>query len=106
MLKKIKDKAKNKYSKSKNVWVAIIAIFIVITLFQTYQSNTNISGDTLQKIQENTEISLNSFLSQYKNNNFSKIDVINDSKLIWYTFLWTWEWKDFMLIQKTIIEER
>jgi hypothetical protein len=75
-------KKNNIFKKSKNVRIAIIAIFIMIMLIQTYQANTSISGDTIQKIKENTDVSLNTFLEKYKNNDFSKIDIINDSKLI------------------------
>ena len=94
------------FKKTKNVWISILALIIIITLFQTYQANANISWDTIEKIKENTQVSLNTFLEKYKNNNFSKIDVINDSKLIGYVFLWTGEWKDFMLIQKKVTEKR
>lgn len=93
------------FKKTKNVWISILALLIIITLFQTYQANTNISWDTIEKIKENTDISLNNFLDKYENNDFSKIDIINDKKLIWYVFLWTGKWTDFMLIQKTVTQE-
>lgn len=96
----------NMFKKTKNVWISILAILILITLFQTYQANTNISWDTIEKIEEKTDISLNTFLEKYKEASFSKIDVVNDKQLIWYVFLWTGKWTDFMIIQKTIIEER
>ncbi len=99
MLKKFKNK-------SKNIWISIIAIFIVVTLVQTYQANSSITGDTIQKVKETTDVSLNTFIEKYKDNDFSKIDVVNDNKLIWYIFLWTGKWTDFMLIQKTVTEER
>jgi len=81
-------------------------MLIAITLFQTYQANTDISWNMIDKVKETKEVSLNDFINQYKKNTFSKIDVINDKKLVWYIFLWTWEWKDFMLIQKKVTEYR
>jgi len=94
------------FKKTKNVWISILVMLIAITLFQTYQANTNISWNTVDKIKDTQEASLNDFINQYKKNTFSKIDVINDKKLIWYIFIWTWEWKDFMLIQKKVTEYR
>lgn len=93
------------FKKTKNVWITILVVIIFITIFQTYQANTVIDWDIIEKIAEKNEISLNTFMEKYKKNDFSKIDLINDNKLIWYIFVWTWEWKSFMTIKKTIKED-
>jgi len=90
--------------KTKNVWITILVAIIFITIFQTYQSNINIKSNTT-RIAEKQEISLNVFIEKYKNNDFSKLDLINDNKLVWYTFIGTWVWKSFMTIQKTLQED-
>lgn len=92
------------FKKTKNVWITILVAIILITIFQTYQSNINIKGDTIEKIAKKEEISLNVFIEKYKNNDFSKLDLINDNKLVWYIFVGTWEWKSFMTIQKNLEE--
>jgi K+ transporter len=70
------------FKKTKNVWITILVAIILITIFQTYQSNINIKGDTIEKIAKKEEISLNVFIEKYKNNDFSKLDLINDNKLV------------------------
>jgi K+ transporter len=67
--------------KTKNVWITILVAIIFITIFQTYQSNINIKSNTT-RIAEKQEISLNVFIEKYKNNDFSKLDLINDNKLV------------------------
>jgi cell division protease FtsH len=93
------------FKKTKNIWILILVSVIFITIFKTYQSNTNLNWDIVEKINEKQEISLNSFVEKYKNNTFSKIDLINEQDLIWYIFVWTWQWSSFMTIQKTLTEE-
>lgn len=92
------------FKKTKNVRIAIAIILVLLFLFQTYQQN-NISWDIIEKIEKREDISLNVFMEKYNNEDFSKIELINDQKLVWYTFLWTWEWKSLMMINKTIQEE-
>jgi len=80
-------------------------VIILITIFQTYQLNINLNWDNIEKIAENQDISLNVFLEKYKNNDFSKIDIINDNRLLWYIFIWTGESKSFITIQKNLKED-
>ncbi len=96
---------KNMLKKTKNVRILILIVLIVITIFQTYQSNTSFEWNTIEKIEQKEELSLNDFLEKYKSNDFDKIDVVNDSTLIWYTFVWTWESKSFMVLQKSFEEK-
>ncbi len=91
--------------KTKNVRLIILWILIIVTIFQTYQANSNISWNSVEKINETKQLSLNNFVEKYKNNDFNKIDVINDSQLIGYNFIWTGVWSSFMIIQKTLTEK-
>ncbi len=92
------------FKKTKNVRISIVVFIILITIFQTYQSTNIINWENIDKIKQKEDISLNIFLEKYNKKDFSKIDLINDNKLIWYVFLWTWESKSFMTIQKTYQE--
>ena len=90
--------------KPKNVRILIIALILIVTSYQTYQA-TKISEDVVQVIKEQEELPLNSFMDKYKNKEFSKVDLVNDTKLLGYVFVWTWKWQSFMTIQKTLTEE-
>lgn len=90
--------------KPKNVRILIIALILIVTSYQTYQA-TKISKDVVQVIKEQEELPLNSFMDKYKNKEFSKVDLVNDTKLLGYVFVWTWKWQSFMTIQKTLTEE-
>ncbi len=60
------------FKKAKNVWITIIIVLIAITLFQTYQSNTNVSGNTVEKIEKNRNNVIKQFLEKYDSNEFFK----------------------------------
>ena len=92
------------FKKPKNVRILIIALILIVTSYQTYQA-TKISEDVVQVIKEQEELPLNSFMDKYKNKEFSKVDLVNDTKLLGYIFVWTWKWQSFMTIQKTLTEE-
>ena len=93
------------FKKTKNVRLIILWVLVIVTIFQTYQANSNTSWDSVEKINETKELSLNNFVEKYKKNDFNKIEVINDKQLVWYTFLWTGVWNSFMIIQKTLTEK-
>jgi len=92
------------FKKTKNVRISILVLLILIIIYQSYQS-TKIDENVIETIETKEEISLNLFIDKYKHNEFSKIDLINDSNLVGYIFVWTWEWKSFMTIKKTLTEE-
>ena len=92
------------FKKTKNVRISILVLLLLVIIYQTYQS-TNIDKNIIQTIKKQEEVSLNLFIDKYTHKEFSKIDVINDSKLIGYVFIWTGEGKSFMTIQKTLTEE-
>ncbi len=93
------------FKKTKNVRLIILWVLVIVTIFQTYQANSNTSWDSVEKINETKELSLNNFVEKYKKNDFNKIEIINDKQLVWYTFLWTGVWNSFMIIQKTLTEK-
>ena len=90
--------------KTKNVRISIIVFIILIAIFQTYQSTNSINWENIDKIKYKEDVSLNFFLEKYNKKDFSKIDLINDNKLVWYMFIWTGEWKSFMALKKTYKE--
>jgi type II secretory pathway component PulL len=74
------------FKKPKNVRILIIALILIVTSYQTYQA-TKISKDVVQVIKEQEELPLNSFMDKYKNKEFSKVDLVNDTKLLGYIFV-------------------
>ncbi|HKL44423.1 MAG TPA: ATP-dependent zinc metalloprotease FtsH [Candidatus Absconditabacterales bacterium] len=93
------------FKKTKNVRLIILGVLVIVTIFQTYQANSNTSGDSVEKINETKELSLNNFVEKYKKNDFNKIEIINDKQLVGYTFLGTGVGNSFMIIQKTLTEK-
>ncbi|MCK9466903.1 MAG: ATP-dependent zinc metalloprotease FtsH [Candidatus Absconditabacterales bacterium] len=92
------------FKKTKNVRISILVLLILIIIYQSYQS-TKIDENVIETIETKEEISLNLFIDKYKHNEFSKIDLINDSNLVGYIFVGTGEGKSFMTIKKTLTEE-
>ncbi|OQB42273.1 MAG: hypothetical protein BWY04_00337 [candidate division CPR1 bacterium ADurb.Bin160] len=74
------------FKKTKNVRISILVLLLLVIIYQTYQS-TNIDKNIIQTIKKQEEVSLNLFIDKYTHKEFSKIDVINDSKLIGYVFI-------------------
>lgn len=74
-------------------------------LLQVYKNSNIIWDDTIQTIKEKKEISLNERLWLYNSWTFSNIKLINDSKLEWYNFLWTWEEKTIMAFNKSLKQD-
>ena len=77
-------------------------IVIMMWLLQIYKSSNVFENNTIQTIKEKKDLSLDQWLKFYNSWTFSNIKIINDTKLQWYQFLWTWEDKSFMSINKTL----
>ncbi len=81
-------------------------IVIMMWLLQIYKSsNIFVNNDTIQTIKERKDLSLDQRLKFYNSWTFSNIKITNDTKLQGYQFLWTWDNKWFMSINKTFKQE-
>ena len=75
-------------------------------LLQIYKSsNIAVNNNVIQTIKEKKELSLDQRLKFYNSWTFSNIKITNDTKLQWYQFLWTWNDKSFMSINKTLKQD-
>ena len=81
-------------------------IVIMMWLLQIYKSsNIFVNNDTIQTIKERKDLSLDQRLKFYNSWTFSNIKITNDTKLQGYQFLWTWDNKWVMSINKTFKQE-
>ncbi len=54
------------------------------------------------KVIKTEKVDLSKFVDLYKKWKFKKVEVINDKKLKWFVFVWTWNAQTFMSINKKI----
>lgn len=78
------------FKNSKSVRITLLIAIIWLTAIETGLKVSSNSNEIMEVIVDEIESPLNNFLWQYKNNEFEKIEVINDKKLVGYVFL-TWE---------------
>lgn len=74
-------------------------------ILQIYKKINVIWEDTVQIIEKKEELALNKRLELYNSWSFSSIKLINETKLEWYNFLWTWEEKTIMSLNKSFKKE-
>jgi len=89
----------------KGIIFTILFIVVMMWLLQIYKSSNIFVNNTIQTIKEKKELSLDQWLKSYNSWTFSNIILTDDTKLEWYQFLWTWDEKSFMSINKTLKQE-
>lgn len=73
--------------KTKNVRLFMLIALVWITVIESFRFANKFNEWPVEVINDEIDASLNVFLSKYNSNEFEKIDVVNDKKLIWYLFL-------------------
>ena len=72
------------FKKSRNVWIFLIVVILWISIIQWYLLSET---QNLEKINDEIDASLSTFVEYYNSWSFEKIEVINDKKLNWYILL-------------------
>ncbi len=72
------------FKKSRNVWIFLAVVIIWISAIQWYLMA---ESQNEEKINEEIETSLSSFVEHYTSWAFEKVEVINDKDLKWYILL-------------------
>ena len=101
------NQAKNQWTNKKNKknifvrwwWYGLFLILVVLLCVKATQNSELASSVfwsttwAVQKIDETEELTLNQWLDHYQSWDFTKIEVINDKDLKWYSFIGSWEEK-------------
>ena len=91
--------------KNYSIRAIILIVIIGISLIQIYTSNKEfMDKDTLIKIENQSDISVNKFIDLYKNNKFEKIKIIDDNLMEGYEYLWTGKETTFATLNKNFKE--
>lgn len=90
----------------KGLIFTLAFIIIMMWLLQIFKSsNISINQESIQVIKQKEEISLDQWLKLYNWWTFSNVKIINDTKIDWLEFLWTWENNSFIGINKNLTQE-
>ncbi len=90
----------------KGLIFTLAFIMIMMWLLQIFKSsNISINQESIQVIKQKEEVSLDQWLKLYNWWTFSNIKIINDTKIDWLEFLWTWENNSFIGINKNLTQE-
>ena len=101
------NQAKNQWTNKKNKknifvrwwWYGLFLILVVLLCIKATQNSELASSVfwsttwAVQKIDETEELTLNQWLDHYQSWDFTKVEVINDKDLKWYSFIGSWEEK-------------
>lgn len=91
--------------KNYSIWIIILIVIVWLSLIQIYVSNKEfINDNTLIKIENKKDVSINKFVNLYQNKEFEKIKVIDDRIMEWYEFLWTGKNTTFATLNKDFKE--
>lgn len=87
-------------------WIIFFLVFALIitgvlyTLQWTEYKTLDDGTKALIKIEQEQEVDLNSFIKSYKEKQFEKIEIVDNTQIKWYINEWAWEDQTSMLLRE------
>lgn len=82
----------------------LLFVLLITWGIQLYKT-INVSGDVVEIVRENHELSVNDFLKQYKSDVFTKVVLEDETVLKWYEYLETGDSVSFMTVRKNLVTQ-
>lgn len=101
MTKQMQENMKKVKKSGKYVW-GILIVVVIISIFSSYWGNKTVENWVMQVVEKTEKVSLNTFLSEYNEGKFKKVELVNDKRLEGFEFIKSGESLSFMTMQKHI----